>query len=79
VHQGAGVRLRPTVSVSRIGRAVDDVLGDERFAAEVRRLASVIRREQEQVDVVAELEALATADHATTEHDPAGTTEREQW
>jgi MGT family glycosyltransferase len=61
VHQGAGVRLSPGATARRIGRAIDEVLADDRYAAEARRMADVIRREQAEADVVGELERLAAS------------------
>lgn len=63
VHQGAGVRLSPAASARRIGRAVDDVLGDERYRSAAQRLATTMRREMEEVDIVGELEAVLPLEH----------------
>lgn len=66
VHTGAGVRLSPGSSAARIGRAIDEVLREDRYAAAARRMATTIRREQDAADVVGELEALApTGDRPT--------------
>ena len=61
VHHGAGVRLRPNASTEAIRSAVEQVLHNERFRANAKRLAAVIAEEQQTTDVVAELEELAKA------------------
>ena len=61
VHAGAGTRLRPTASSRRIRTAVTEVLDDPAYARAARSLARDIAAEQEDVDLVAELEGLATS------------------
>jgi MGT family glycosyltransferase len=59
VHAEAGVRLKPKASPAAIARAVRRVLEDERFRTGARRLADTILAEQQRLDVIAELEAIA--------------------
>jgi MGT family glycosyltransferase len=66
VHHGAGVRLRPAASVSRIRAAVEQLLDDGRFRRAAGRMADSIAREQQSSDVVAELESLAGVEPART-------------
>jgi MGT family glycosyltransferase len=58
VHHGAGVRLSPRASADRIGAAVQDVLGDDRFRSEAAQLATAIASERNRVDVADEVESL---------------------
>jgi MGT family glycosyltransferase len=58
VHHGAGVRLSPNASATKIREAVQLVLRDDRFRANASRLASAISDHQATTDVVTELEAL---------------------
>jgi MGT family glycosyltransferase len=60
VHQGAGVRLSPKATADKIRDAVQLVLRDTSFRDNAQRVASVIAEEQRQVDIVAELEAVAS-------------------
>jgi UDP:flavonoid glycosyltransferase YjiC (YdhE family) len=56
VHAGAGLRLKPRSSAEAIARAVTQVLQDDRFRSNARRLGDAIADELRNVDVVAELE-----------------------
>jgi len=58
VHAGAGLRLRRSSSASRIGRAVTQVLGDDRFRTDAARMASAIHEGLGTTDPVAEIEAV---------------------
>jgi MGT family glycosyltransferase len=59
VHHGVGVRLPPRASASRIARAVNNVLSNDRFRSSAARLSSAIADVGQTVDLVFELEALA--------------------
>lgn len=56
VHAGAGVRLKPSASPDAIARAVSELLANDRYRANARRLRDAIAEELRQVDVAAELE-----------------------
>ncbi|HMK62283.1 MAG TPA: nucleotide disphospho-sugar-binding domain-containing protein, partial [Acidimicrobiales bacterium] len=58
VYHGAGIRLSPKASPTKIRKTVESVLGDERFRTAAARLASAIADEPTP-DVVAQLESLA--------------------
>jgi UDP:flavonoid glycosyltransferase YjiC (YdhE family) len=58
VHAGAGVRLRPRSSAETIGKAVTQVLADDRYRTNAQRAGEAILRELHEVDVVAELEKI---------------------
>jgi len=58
VHHGAGVRLSPNASATRIRQQVDHVLVDQRFRANASRLASSIADDVLTTDLVPELESL---------------------
>jgi len=60
VHRGAGVRLSPKASTRAISRAVQEVLGDEKYRAAARSFGAVIEQECARIDVAAELERFAT-------------------
>lgn len=62
VHHGAGVRLPPRASATKIRAAVQRVLEDPRYRDGATRLATLIAEEAAQTDVVGELEALAEVD-----------------
>ena len=61
VEAGAGVRLRPTASAARIGRAVARVLDDDRFRVNAARLATAIHEGRRTADLVTEIEAATGA------------------
>jgi UDP:flavonoid glycosyltransferase YjiC (YdhE family) len=64
VHHGAGVRLSPKASTEKIRATLQRVIGDDGFRANARRLASAMADDGPSgrtTDLVAELEALATA------------------
>lgn len=61
VNQGAGIRLSPTASVSKIGQAVDRLLADHTYTAAARRMAAAIGEELRAVDIAAELETVAAS------------------
>jgi MGT family glycosyltransferase len=61
VEAGAGVRLRPTASAGRIGRAVAQVLADDRFRANAARLATAIHEGRRTADLVTEIEGATGA------------------
>ncbi len=58
VYHGAGIRLSPKASPARIGKAVQSVLGEDRFQAAATRLASAIADEST-ANLVPEMESLA--------------------
>jgi UDP:flavonoid glycosyltransferase YjiC (YdhE family) len=62
VHHGVGVRLPPRASASRIAKAVEDVLTNDRFRSNAVRLSSAIADVGQTADLVPELEALAGHD-----------------
>ena len=57
VHHGAGVRLSPSASAVKIRKAVQLVLGDDRFRSNASRMSSAIA-DHATADLVTELEAL---------------------
>jgi MGT family glycosyltransferase len=59
VHHGVGVRLPPRASASRIARAVNEVLTNDRFRSNAAHLSSAIADVGQTADLVFELEALA--------------------
>jgi MGT family glycosyltransferase len=61
VHAGAGVRLDPRSSAEKIARAVTEVLTDDRYRTNARRVGEAIGRELQEIDVAAELEKIAAA------------------
>jgi MGT family glycosyltransferase len=61
VAAGVGVRLRPSASATRIGRAVTRVLGDDRFHTSAAHLATAIREGRRNGDLVTEIEAVTGA------------------
>jgi MGT family glycosyltransferase len=61
VHAGAGVRLRPRSPAGKIAIAVTQVLADDRYRMNARRLGEAISRELHDVDLVAELEKMGAA------------------
>ena len=66
VHAGAGVRLRPGTSVSRVRRAVRRVLGDDRFRIGAEQMATTIRQGRLTADLVTEIEAAVAASPTTS-------------
>ena len=58
VYQGAGLRLPPAASTSKIAKSVRLVLSQDRFRANAERMASEIASGRLTADVVAELEAM---------------------
>jgi MGT family glycosyltransferase len=58
VHHGAGRRLSPKASTSKIAASIDEVLHDDRYRRGAGRLAAAIADEQQRVDPAGELEAL---------------------
>lgn len=65
-YHGAGVRLSPKASAYKILKTVEQVLGDERYHTAATRMAATIAHEQEQADVVAEIEHLASVNQQAT-------------
>ena len=61
VHAGAGVRLQPSASVREIRAATARVLEDERYRLAARRMGEKIEAEQESVDLLGPIEAVARA------------------
>jgi MGT family glycosyltransferase len=61
VSQGAGIRLAPTASVSKIGQAIDRLVTDHTYTRAARRVAAAIAEERRAVDVATELEAVAAS------------------
>lgn len=59
VHAGTALRLRPSASEAKIGRALRRVLHEPGFRAAAQRMADAIRHELVEDRAVAELEALA--------------------
>ena len=57
VYHGAGVRLSPIASAAKIRKAVQLILGDDRFRSNASRMASAIANDST-ADLVTELEAL---------------------
>ena len=57
VYHGAGVRLSPSASAAKIRKAVQLVLGDDRFRSNASRMSSAIANDST-ADLVTELEAL---------------------
>jgi MGT family glycosyltransferase len=60
VHHGAGVRLAPKASESRIRAAVQHVLEQSHFGDAAAQLATTIAQERGATDVVAELESIVS-------------------
>ncbi|HEX6660118.1 MAG TPA: nucleotide disphospho-sugar-binding domain-containing protein, partial [Ilumatobacter sp.] len=58
VHHGAGIRLSPRSSATRIAAAAREVLMDPRFRENAQRLSRAIAEEARTTDVAAELEAV---------------------
>ena len=58
VNQRAGVQLSPTASSDEIRLAIADLLDDDSYRENAARLASVLAREHQALDVVLELEDL---------------------
>lgn len=58
VHHGAGIRLAPKASASKIRSAVESVLAEDRFRAGAGRLASGIADELRNAEPISELESL---------------------
>jgi UDP:flavonoid glycosyltransferase YjiC (YdhE family) len=58
VNQRAGVELSPTASSDEIRLAIADLLDDDGYRENAARLASVLAREHQALDVVLELEDL---------------------
>jgi MGT family glycosyltransferase len=67
VHHGVGVRLPPRASASRIARAVNEVLTNDRFRSNAARLSSAIADPGQTANLVLELEALAGHDVRTAD------------
>jgi UDP:flavonoid glycosyltransferase YjiC (YdhE family) len=65
VYHGAGIRLSPKASPARIGKAVQSVLGEDRFQAAATQLASAIADEST-ANLVPELESLARTTGTTS-------------
>ncbi len=63
VAAGVGVRLRPSASVARIGRAVTRVLGEDRFRTNASHLATAIREGRLHADLITEIEAVTGSSH----------------
>jgi len=61
VHHGAGIRLSPRSSATRIAAAAREVLMDPRFRDNAQRLSRAIAEEAQTSDVAAELEAVVTS------------------
>ena len=61
---GAGLMLAPTADTEAIEQALRRLLEEPEFAAAASRLGDAVEREMRQVDVVAELEALAAPAYA---------------
>ncbi|HYV66181.1 MAG TPA: nucleotide disphospho-sugar-binding domain-containing protein, partial [Myxococcales bacterium] len=60
VHHGAGVRLSPEASATKIRRAVERVLAEPSYRRSARRLGQAIASREGCIDVVESLEQLAT-------------------
>jgi UDP:flavonoid glycosyltransferase YjiC (YdhE family) len=58
VNQRAGVQLSPAASSDEIRLAIADLLDDDSYRRNASRLASVLSREHDALDVVLELEDL---------------------
>ena len=65
VHHGAGVRLSPRSSATRIAAAAREVLDDPRFRENAQRMSRAIAEEARTTDVVAELEAVVNRNGTT--------------
>ena len=65
VHHGAGVRLSTRSSAARIAAAVREVLEDPGTARTPSGMSRVIAEEAAHVDVVVELEAVASSNKPT--------------
>ena len=61
VHAGAGVRLKPRSPAEKIARAVTQVLTDNQYRTNARRIGEAISRELREIDLVAELEKMGIA------------------
>ncbi len=64
VEAGAGIRLRTNASAARIGTAVSQVLGDDRFRDNATRLATAIREGRRTKDLVSVIETATGASPA---------------
>jgi UDP:flavonoid glycosyltransferase YjiC (YdhE family) len=60
VHLGAGVRISPRASTTKIRDAVQEVLANEKYRANASRLARVMAAEHTHDEVALELEELAS-------------------
>lgn len=60
-HHGAGVRISPKATISKIRRSVEDVLSNDQYRASAARLADAIADECHTADVVSELELVAAS------------------
>jgi MGT family glycosyltransferase len=60
VHLGAGVRISPRASTTKIRDAVQEVLANEKYRANASRLAQVMAAEHTHDEVALELEELAS-------------------
>jgi MGT family glycosyltransferase len=58
VAQGAGVQLSPSASTTDIGAAIAEVFGNGEYKRNALRMADVLAREHQPLDVVLELEQL---------------------
>ena len=58
VSQGAGIQLPPSASATEIHEAIRAVLDDEEYRAAAGRVASVLAKEHQPIDVVLELKRL---------------------
>jgi MGT family glycosyltransferase len=65
-YHGAGLRLSPKASTTKIGAAVQQVLNDASYRRRAERLATAITEEQQLIDAIAELEALPDAARASS-------------
>jgi MGT family glycosyltransferase len=65
-YHGAGLRLSPKASTTKIGAAVQQVLNDASYRRRAERLAAAITEEQQLIDAIAELEALPDAARASS-------------
>jgi MGT family glycosyltransferase len=61
VAQGAGVQLSPSASTTDIGAAIAEVFGNGEYKRNAIRMADVLAREHQPLDVVLELEQLIEA------------------
>jgi UDP:flavonoid glycosyltransferase YjiC (YdhE family) len=58
VHGGAGIRIKPKSGPETIARAVTQVLRDDRYRTNARRLGDEMAGELRSVDVAVELERI---------------------